>query len=189
MMNLVKLLIILFIIIQNSYAAFAQNGCVTSECHVDMGKAKFLHGPVAANECKVCHIVGENDLPPDKHDLSYPKEGKSHFAKLADWLRKHELTVDCKNMYPIPWPEAQLLSYVRRQDGENWDGWNELTAYNRLNLGHEAIVTSKHMNLEKWVNHEVQVRQLGQIKSAPDKGGVILHAPDGRIINLPNDYK
>ncbi len=58
------------------FGALAQESCVTSDCHQDMGKAKYLHGPIAANECVVCHIVGPNDKPPKKHDLSYNKEGK-----------------------------------------------------------------------------------------------------------------
>jgi predicted CXXCH cytochrome family protein len=53
----------------------AQDSCITSECHVKMGTAKYVHGPVAANECTVCHTVGKNDRPPKKHDLSFNKEG------------------------------------------------------------------------------------------------------------------
>jgi predicted CXXCH cytochrome family protein len=29
--------------------------CITSECHGTMGKENFVHGPVAASECTVCH--------------------------------------------------------------------------------------------------------------------------------------
>lgn len=29
--------------------------CITSECHAQIGKEKFVHGPVAAGECTVCH--------------------------------------------------------------------------------------------------------------------------------------
>ena len=59
------------------YSALAQNSCITKECHVEMGQAKYLHGPIAANECTVCHVVGEKDHPPKKHDLSFDKQGGS----------------------------------------------------------------------------------------------------------------
>jgi predicted CXXCH cytochrome family protein len=32
-----------------------KDSCITSSCHADMGKNKFVHGPVAAGECTVCH--------------------------------------------------------------------------------------------------------------------------------------
>lgn len=44
---------------------------------MEIGKAKYLHGPLAANECKVCHIIGEKDSPPQQHDLSLFKQGSS----------------------------------------------------------------------------------------------------------------
>ena len=55
----------------------AKDGCVTTKCHEGVKKAKYLHGPVAANECGVClcHISGADDRPPKNHVLSYDKEG------------------------------------------------------------------------------------------------------------------
>ncbi len=38
--------------------------CITSKCHAQMGKEKFVHGPVAAGECTVCH--GESLKHKDK---------------------------------------------------------------------------------------------------------------------------
>ena len=63
-----------FINVMADYNALAQDSCITSECHAKMGTAKFIHGPVAAKECVVCHIVGKNDNPPKKHDLSFSME-------------------------------------------------------------------------------------------------------------------
>ena len=37
--------------------------CVTPQCHSSMGKAKFVHGPVAAGDCESCHEL----LPDEKH--------------------------------------------------------------------------------------------------------------------------
>jgi predicted CXXCH cytochrome family protein len=33
----------------------AKTSCVTANCHVKMGKEKFVHGPVAVNDCLICH--------------------------------------------------------------------------------------------------------------------------------------
>ncbi len=63
--------------LSTGYYALAQDSCITAECHVKMGKAKYVHGPIAANECTVCHVVGKNDRPPKKHDLSFNKQGGS----------------------------------------------------------------------------------------------------------------
>ena len=38
--------------------------CITSECHAAMGNEKFVHGPVAAGECTICH--GESPEHKDK---------------------------------------------------------------------------------------------------------------------------
>jgi len=35
--------------------AKATASCVTAKCHKKLGKDKFVHGPVAVGECKVCH--------------------------------------------------------------------------------------------------------------------------------------
>lgn len=37
--------------------------CVTAECHVSIVKHKYLHGPLAINECTVCHDL----LPGNQH--------------------------------------------------------------------------------------------------------------------------
>ncbi|MBI5057424.1 MAG: cytochrome C [Nitrospirae bacterium] len=39
--------------------------CVTSQCHAGIDKQKFVHGPVAAGKCKVCHgdSPGHNENP------------------------------------------------------------------------------------------------------------------------------
>lgn len=46
-------------------SAWAQDNCVTSECHVEIGRGKYLHGLLAAKDCKVCHIIGGKDSPPN----------------------------------------------------------------------------------------------------------------------------
>jgi predicted CXXCH cytochrome family protein len=70
-----------------AFAVLAQAGslrgqsggqCVTSECHADMGTKAYVHGPVGARICTVCHV---------------PNEGKDHeFSFFAD---KQELCLGC----------------------------------------------------------------------------------------------
>lgn len=33
----------------------AKDSCITAKCHAQMEKEKFVHGPVAAGECTICH--------------------------------------------------------------------------------------------------------------------------------------
>ncbi len=43
--------------------AMAQETCVTDKCHGSMGKAAFVHGPVGAGQCVVCHQEGNPKHP------------------------------------------------------------------------------------------------------------------------------
>ncbi|MBI5470907.1 MAG: cytochrome C [Ignavibacteriae bacterium] len=40
--------------------------CVTAKCHATFGKAEFVHGPVAANDCTPCHQL----LPKETHKFA-----------------------------------------------------------------------------------------------------------------------
>ncbi|GBD97375.1 MAG TPA: cytochrome C [Nitrospirae bacterium] len=49
--------------------------CITSECHAAMGKEKFVHGPVAAVECTVCHGKSpKHKEKPEKYKFSPIKD-------------------------------------------------------------------------------------------------------------------
>jgi len=54
--------------------------CVDSNCHLNFTKLKFLHGPVAANQCMVCHLASDKDVkkhaskPKSFVDFTLPKE-------------------------------------------------------------------------------------------------------------------
>ncbi|RMG58365.1 MAG: cytochrome C [Deltaproteobacteria bacterium] len=53
--------------------------CVTSKCHSGMGKADYVHGPVGAGQCVVCHTKGVKGHP-TKHperDFKFPAKGKA----------------------------------------------------------------------------------------------------------------
>ncbi len=41
-----------------------ETGCITSKCHTEIDKEKYVHGPIVVGECLICH--GES-----------PKHGKN----------------------------------------------------------------------------------------------------------------
>lgn len=41
-----------------------KDSCITSKCHAKLEKEKYIHGPIAAGECTVCH--GKSDRHKDK---------------------------------------------------------------------------------------------------------------------------
>lgn len=44
-------------------AALASEGCVTDKCHSSFGQAPYVHGPVGAGQCVVCHESGNPRHP------------------------------------------------------------------------------------------------------------------------------
>jgi predicted CXXCH cytochrome family protein len=50
-----------------SRGADAADSCITNKCHSNMGKEKFVHGPVAVGNCTVCHReIGKHKFAPIK---------------------------------------------------------------------------------------------------------------------------
>jgi predicted CXXCH cytochrome family protein len=43
--------------------ALAADACVTAECHAQMGKAQYVHGPIGAGMCSVCHAEARKGHP------------------------------------------------------------------------------------------------------------------------------
>jgi predicted CXXCH cytochrome family protein len=55
-----------------------QASCLTSKCHSDIDKARFVHGPVQAKGCTICHIpASEPHLVKGKKEL-FAKLPKDH---------------------------------------------------------------------------------------------------------------
>ncbi len=53
--------------------------CSSTKCHSSMGKAKFVHGPVAVGQCTVCHTGGKANHPTKRKkgsDFKLRAEGK-----------------------------------------------------------------------------------------------------------------
>jgi len=79
MKNLITLLgCLLLYIVPASIMAQAGAGCITSKCHADIGTKEFIHGPVGAGICNVCHV---------------PQEGEDH--KFDFYAQKDELCFGC----------------------------------------------------------------------------------------------
>ena len=53
------------------------DACITSKCHAQLEKQKFIHGPVAAGECTICH--GESPKHRDNPD-KYKFKAIEHVA-------------------------------------------------------------------------------------------------------------
>lgn len=85
-------------------AEIASDSCITSKCHPAMVKEKFIHGPVAAGACKVCH--GESP----KHE-NHPVKYK---FKPIDDISKTCFT--CHEKFP-----AKKYTHYPVQEGECTD--------------------------------------------------------------------
>lgn len=59
--------VLLFLLTPYIVIAQGDAGCVTAKCHADMGTKKFVHGPVGAHICTICHV--EN--PEKKHQFTF----------------------------------------------------------------------------------------------------------------------
>ena len=56
--------------IAKSFPLKEKQGCVTAECHPNMGKDKYVHGPVASGDCRFCHKAEK----PDRHEFKPIKD-------------------------------------------------------------------------------------------------------------------
>ncbi len=56
-----------------SYAWPQDDGCVKSGCHDKIGVKEWVHGPVGANICTVCHV----SVTGKDHEFIYPQEGEN----------------------------------------------------------------------------------------------------------------
>ena len=61
----------LFLSISSGFA----EGCVTSACHAVMGKGKFVHDPVAGEECDSCHEATDKKHPGTKGAFTLAASG------------------------------------------------------------------------------------------------------------------
>jgi predicted CXXCH cytochrome family protein len=84
---------------QNSTAV--KDTCITSKCHAEIDKQKFVHGPVAAGECTVCH----GKSPEHKND---PEK-----FKFESIIEVSEVCYGCHEKFP-----AKKVTHMPVADGE-----------------------------------------------------------------------
>lgn len=82
-------------------APVKKSTCITSECHATMKEVKYVHGPVAADECIICH--GESPQHADN-----PKKHK--FAEISNIQAK---CFECHDPFP-----QKKLTHSPVEEGE-----------------------------------------------------------------------
>jgi predicted CXXCH cytochrome family protein len=67
--------------------------CITAKCHATMKEVKYVHGPVAADECAVCHgESAKHTDDPKKHKFGEIKDVPSKCFECHDPFPKKKLT-------------------------------------------------------------------------------------------------
>lgn len=74
--------------------------CVTSECHTDIAKEEFVHGPVGANICTICHLLTDEKehlfkYTSDKAELCFGCHETSRDMMLENSLHTPVADGDC----------------------------------------------------------------------------------------------
>jgi hypothetical protein len=56
--------------IPKDVALAGKQSCVTSKCHANMGKGKYVHGPVSVLQCIICHMpTAEHPSPGEREEM------------------------------------------------------------------------------------------------------------------------
>lgn len=71
------------------------SSCITGECHTDVTKDRFLHGPVNLRQCEPCHVQVGN-----RHEFQVPPQGRDlclmcHEAEKAKPVVHQPFAADC----------------------------------------------------------------------------------------------
>ena len=114
--------------------SFAADACVTKDCHAQMGKAAWVHGPVGVMQCKVCHGEGKKGHPTrQKPDFKLVATGKAlcekchqpvdRFEFKHTPVRKGECT-GCHDPHQSPAPKQ--LEKVKTPAGSVYGSAGEL---------------------------------------------------------------
>jgi len=108
-------------------------GCVTDKCHPTMGKAKWVHGPVGAGMCIVCHRQPDPKrhqfkLVSEKSELCFACHERSRDMMLQEHLHKPVADGKCTachdphqsdNRYMLKGRAAELCYQCHKKDAFN----------------------------------------------------------------------
>jgi len=93
--RIIVLLVIFALPMLASTNCFASESCITADCHANMGKAEFVHEPVADSECDMCHVETGETHPGEARSFELTEQGP------ALCLQCHDAPgVDKKNIHP-----------------------------------------------------------------------------------------
>lgn len=71
----------------------SQDTCITSKCHATMKEVKYVHGPVVADECTICHgELPQHAANPKKHTFGKIDNVQSKCFKCHDQFPQKKLT-------------------------------------------------------------------------------------------------
>ena len=112
----VSLFFIVFGCMSNNAAAVEKKSCVTSKCHANMGKEKYVHGPASVGQCTICHVpTAEHEFKAIKNvgALCNQCHDKEFTGKVTHPpVEKGECT-GCHN------PHQSQYEFMLRGEGEN----------------------------------------------------------------------
>lgn len=80
--------------------------CVSGKCHSEMGKEKYVHGPVAVGECRICHKpVGKHEFEPIKKasDICYQCHDKKDTMSKVHIPVKEGMCTSCHSPHQSPY--------------------------------------------------------------------------------------
>lgn len=88
--KIILISLVLLLVTSINVAAQSDADCVTSKCHADMGTKEFVHGPVGAKICTICHTPQADkkhkfEFSADKEELCF----SCHEAKRDMMLEDH----------------------------------------------------------------------------------------------------
>ncbi len=108
----------LVLLVLGGGSAGADDGCVTDKCHPSFGKGAFVHGPVGAGQCIVCHEGGNARHPtkPGSKDFKLVQGGGKALCYLCHErvdankvIHKPVATGDCVACHDPHQAEAELM--------------------------------------------------------------------------------
>lgn len=99
MLRTLRSVIVLSVLLLAS-SALAADDCASANCHADKTQSEWVHGPVGAGVCSVCHRVTDEkkhqfQLAAEKEELCFACHDTSRDMMLEDWVHTPVGEGDC----------------------------------------------------------------------------------------------